>query len=121
MKCYAEKLLKPLPLISSPSRFQSVDEMWQHCAIRLTDAVQYVVEFAKHIPGFRALSQNDQITLLKTGGFTSHSQVDTELRYGSKFYINILFLSLHRLLSLSLSLSSLRLYGGGSGQNESVL
>ncbi|XP_077382670.1 nuclear receptor ROR-alpha A isoform X2 [Festucalex cinctus] len=46
---------------------KSMDEMWQHCAIRLTDAVQYVVEFAKHIPGFRLLSQNDQIALLKTG------------------------------------------------------
>ncbi|XP_069552079.1 nuclear receptor ROR-alpha A [Brachyistius frenatus] len=46
---------------------KSVDEMWQHCAIRLTDAVQYVVEFAKHVPGFRLLSQNDQIALLKTG------------------------------------------------------
>uniref|UniRef100_A0A1A7YBQ3 RAR-related orphan receptor C n=2 Tax=Iconisemion striatum TaxID=60296 RepID=A0A1A7YBQ3_9TELE len=46
---------------------KTVDEMWQHCAIRLTDAVQYVVEFAKHIPGFRLLSQNDQIALLKTG------------------------------------------------------
>ncbi|KAM6994613.1 nuclear receptor ROR-alpha B isoform 1-T1 [Tautogolabrus adspersus] len=46
---------------------KSVDEMWQHCAVRLTDAVQYVVEFAKHIPGFRTLSQNDQIALLKTG------------------------------------------------------
>uniref|UniRef100_A0A8C6TWH3 RAR-related orphan receptor C n=1 Tax=Neogobius melanostomus TaxID=47308 RepID=A0A8C6TWH3_9GOBI len=46
---------------------KSVDEMWQHCAIRLTDAVQYVVEFAKHIPGFRLLSQNDQIALLKAG------------------------------------------------------
>uniref|UniRef100_A0A8C5GDT6 Nuclear receptor ROR-alpha A-like n=1 Tax=Gouania willdenowi TaxID=441366 RepID=A0A8C5GDT6_GOUWI len=46
---------------------KSVDEMWQHCASRLTDAVQYVVEFAKQIPGFRTLSQNDQIALLKTG------------------------------------------------------
>ncbi|CAJ1062246.1 nuclear receptor ROR-alpha A-like isoform X1 [Xyrichtys novacula] len=46
---------------------KSVDDMWQHCAIRLTDAVQFVVEFAKHIPGFRMLSQNDQIALLKTG------------------------------------------------------
>ncbi|KAM8870243.1 nuclear receptor ROR-alpha B isoform 2-T2 [Spinachia spinachia] len=46
---------------------KSVDEMWQYCAIRLTEAVQYVVEFAKHIPGFRLLSQNDQIALLKTG------------------------------------------------------
>ncbi|XP_029360282.1 nuclear receptor ROR-alpha A isoform X2 [Echeneis naucrates] len=46
---------------------KTVDEMWQHCAIQLTDAVQYVVEFAKRIPGFRMLSQNDQIALLKTG------------------------------------------------------
>lgn len=46
---------------------KSVDEMWQHCAVRLTEAVQYVVEFAKRIPGFRGLGQNDQITLLKTG------------------------------------------------------
>lgn len=53
----------------SHSCSQSVDEMWQHCAIRLTDAVQYVVEFAKHVPGFRMLSQNDQIALLKTGDF----------------------------------------------------
>ncbi|TSK34834.1 Phosphatidylinositol 4-phosphate 5-kinase type-1 alpha [Bagarius yarrelli] len=46
---------------------KSMDEMWQHCAIRLTDAVQYVVEFAKRIPGFRHLGQNDQIALLKSG------------------------------------------------------
>ncbi|XP_062848317.1 nuclear receptor ROR-alpha A [Trichomycterus rosablanca] len=46
---------------------KSMDEMWQHCAIRLTDAVQYVVEFAKRIPGFRQLGQNDQIALLKSG------------------------------------------------------
>lgn len=46
---------------------KSMDDMWQHCAIRLTDAVQYVVEFAKRIPGFRTLGQNDQITLLKNG------------------------------------------------------
>ncbi|XP_066538922.1 nuclear receptor ROR-alpha A isoform X2 [Hoplias malabaricus] len=46
---------------------KSVDGMWQHCAVRLTDAVQYVVEFAKRIPGFRQLGQNDQIALLKSG------------------------------------------------------
>ncbi|KTF74716.1 hypothetical protein cypCar_00043865, partial [Cyprinus carpio] len=40
---------------------------WKHCAVRLTDAVQYVVEFAKRIPGFRQLCQNDQIALLKSG------------------------------------------------------
>ncbi|XP_062322355.1 nuclear receptor ROR-alpha A isoform X2 [Osmerus eperlanus] len=46
---------------------KSMDEMWQYCAIRLTDAVQHVVEFAKRIPGFQTLGQNDQITLLKNG------------------------------------------------------
>ena len=46
-----------------------MDEMWQYCAIRLTDGVQYVVEFAKRIPGFRLFSQNDQIALLKSGEF----------------------------------------------------
>ncbi|XP_061117691.1 nuclear receptor ROR-alpha A isoform X2 [Conger conger] len=46
---------------------KALDVMWQHCALKLTDAVQYVVEFAKHIPGFRELCQNDQIVLLKSG------------------------------------------------------
>lgn len=46
---------------------KTVDDMWQLCANRLTDAVQYVVEFAKRIPGFRSLGQNDQISLLKNG------------------------------------------------------
>lgn len=57
--------------------------MWQHCALRLTDAVQYVVEFAKHIPGFRMLTQNDQIALLKTGEFTTglRSQPENTFRF----------------------------------------
>uniref|UniRef100_A0AAY4AID3 Uncharacterized protein n=1 Tax=Denticeps clupeoides TaxID=299321 RepID=A0AAY4AID3_9TELE len=46
---------------------KTVDEMWQLCADRLSEAVQYVVEFAKRLPGFRQLRQNDQITLLKSG------------------------------------------------------
>lgn len=43
------------------------DEMWQLCAVKLSDAVQYVVEFAKRLPGFRQIRQNDQINLLKNG------------------------------------------------------
>lgn len=34
-----------------------------------TPAVREVVEFAKRIPGFRELSQHDQISLLKAGTF----------------------------------------------------
>ncbi|XP_034015223.1 nuclear receptor ROR-alpha A-like isoform X1 [Thalassophryne amazonica] len=41
--------------------------MWQLCAIQITEAIQYVVEFAKRIDGFMELCQNDQIVLLKAG------------------------------------------------------
>ncbi|KAK1176043.1 nuclear receptor ROR-beta-like isoform X2 [Acipenser oxyrinchus oxyrinchus] len=41
--------------------------LWQQCAIQITHAIQYVVEFAKRITGFMDLCQNDQILLLKSG------------------------------------------------------
>ncbi len=41
--------------------------MWQLCAVKVTEAGQYVVEFAKRIDGFMELCQNDQIVLLKAG------------------------------------------------------
>ncbi|XP_055969680.1 nuclear receptor ROR-gamma isoform X2 [Sorex fumeus] len=46
---------------------QSMWEMWERCAHRLTEAIQYVVEFAKRLAGFMELCQNDQIVLLKAG------------------------------------------------------
>ncbi|XP_020795735.1 RAR-related orphan receptor C a [Boleophthalmus pectinirostris] len=46
---------------------KSAEAMWQQCAIHITNAVQYVVEFAKRISGFMDLCQNDQIILLKAG------------------------------------------------------
>ncbi|XP_053317739.1 nuclear receptor ROR-beta-like [Spea bombifrons] len=46
---------------------KSCEEMWQICAIHLSNAVQYVVEFAKRLDGFMELCQNDQIVLLKAG------------------------------------------------------
>lgn len=51
----------------SPSVPQSMWEMWERCAHRLTEAIQYVVEFAKRLSGFMELCQNDQIVLLKAG------------------------------------------------------
>lgn len=42
-------------------------EMWERCAHHLTEAIQYVVEFAKRLSGFMELCQNDQIILLKAG------------------------------------------------------
>lgn len=47
--------------------FQSAEVMWQQCAIHITNAIQYIVEFAKRISGFMDLCQNDQIILLKAG------------------------------------------------------
>lgn len=44
-------------------------EIWEDFSLSFTPAVREVVEFAKHIPGFSTLSQNDQVTLLKAGTF----------------------------------------------------
>lgn len=46
---------------------QTAELMWQQCAVQITNAIQYVVEFAKRISGFMDLCQNDQIILLKAG------------------------------------------------------
>ncbi|KAG9261497.1 nuclear receptor ROR-beta isoform X1 [Astyanax mexicanus] len=46
---------------------KSREVLWQQCAIQITHAIQYVVEFAKRITGFMELCQNDQILLLKSG------------------------------------------------------
>lgn len=46
---------------------KSTEILWQQCAVHLTNAVQYVVEFAKRVSGFMDLCQNDQIILLKAG------------------------------------------------------
>ncbi|XP_062873671.1 nuclear receptor ROR-beta isoform X1 [Trichomycterus rosablanca] len=46
---------------------KSREALWQQCAIQITHAIQYVVEFAKRIGGFMELCQNDQILLLKSG------------------------------------------------------
>lgn len=41
--------------------------LWQQCAIRITTAVQPVVEFAKRIPGFMQFTSDDQLILIKVG------------------------------------------------------
>uniref|UniRef100_A0A8D0HET3 Nuclear receptor ROR-beta-like n=1 Tax=Sphenodon punctatus TaxID=8508 RepID=A0A8D0HET3_SPHPU len=43
------------------------ETMWQQCSLQISNAIQYVVEFAKRIDGFMELCQNDQIILLKAG------------------------------------------------------
>lgn len=45
------------------------EELWLECAQKLTTVIQQIIEFAKMIPGFMKLSQDDQIVLLKAGKF----------------------------------------------------
>ncbi|KAH3707084.1 probable nuclear hormone receptor HR3 [Dreissena polymorpha] len=44
-------------------------QIWAEVADKLTLAVQQIIEFAKMVPGFMDLSQDDQIMLLKAGSF----------------------------------------------------
>lgn len=44
-------------------------EIWESFSQCFTPAVKEVVEFAKGIPGFQELSQQDQVMLLKSGTF----------------------------------------------------
>uniref|UniRef100_A0A8C1NWI4 Nuclear receptor subfamily 1 group D member 1 n=1 Tax=Cyprinus carpio TaxID=7962 RepID=A0A8C1NWI4_CYPCA len=52
---------------SDPSK--TPQEIWEDFSLSFTPAVREVVEFAKNIPGFSTLPQNDQVTLLKAGTF----------------------------------------------------
>ncbi|XP_066940332.1 ecdysone-induced protein 78C-like isoform X2 [Macrobrachium rosenbergii] len=43
--------------------------MWQSFAVFMTPSIQRVVEFAKRVPGFSDLTQDDQLILIKVGFF----------------------------------------------------
>lgn len=40
------------------------EALWQDCAEKLTAMIQNIIEFAKLIPGFMRLSQDDQVRIL---------------------------------------------------------
>lgn len=54
--------------------------MWQQCAIHITNAIHYVVEFAKRISGFMELCQNDQIILLKAGEWITQGWIHSAIK-----------------------------------------
>lgn len=60
---------------------QPREMMWQLCALKITEAIQYVVEFAKRIDGFMDLCQNDQIVLLKAGESSRVDFYDSDHRF----------------------------------------
>lgn len=55
--------------ITADSLEQQKIVMWQHFAFLITPSISTVVEFAKKIPGFLDLSQDDQLILIKLGFF----------------------------------------------------
>ncbi|XP_032642677.1 nuclear receptor subfamily 1 group D member 1-like [Chelonoidis abingdonii] len=59
------------PLNASPycSNGNSSQQVWEEFSQCFTPAVKEVVEFAKSIPGFQSLCQQDQVMLLKAGTF----------------------------------------------------
>ncbi|XP_022597365.1 nuclear receptor subfamily 1 group D member 1-like [Seriola dumerili] len=58
--------LNACPVSGVERTSQEIWESFSHC---FTPAVKEVVEFAKGIPGFQELSQQDQVMLLKSGTF----------------------------------------------------
>ncbi|XP_063226150.1 nuclear hormone receptor E75 isoform X1 [Bacillus rossius redtenbacheri] len=57
------------PLNPNPHPLTGQQEMLQDFSKRFSPAIRGVVEFAKRIPGFALLPQDDQVTLLKAGVF----------------------------------------------------
>jgi len=50
-------------------RNMASEDLWMHAAQKLTNVIQQIIEFAKMLPGFMKLQQDDQIVLLKSGSF----------------------------------------------------
>ncbi|XP_068082052.1 ecdysone-induced protein 78C [Anabrus simplex] len=67
--------------------------LWQQFASHITPSVQRVVEFAKRVPGFCDLSQDDQLILIKVGffeiwlGHVARLTSDTSLTFADGTYI----------------------------------
>uniref|UniRef100_H3CWQ0 Nuclear receptor subfamily 1, group D, member 2b n=1 Tax=Tetraodon nigroviridis TaxID=99883 RepID=H3CWQ0_TETNG len=62
-------LVCPMNMSAYVDPQKSGQEVWEEFSHSFTPAVREVVEFAKKIPGFRDLSQHDQVSLLKAGTF----------------------------------------------------
>uniref|UniRef100_A0A1A8QNN4 Nuclear receptor subfamily 1, group D, member 2b n=1 Tax=Nothobranchius rachovii TaxID=451742 RepID=A0A1A8QNN4_9TELE len=73
------------PMNTSPhvDSLKAGHEVWEEFSHSFTPAVREVVEFAKKIPGFRDLSQHDQVSLLKAGTFEV-----LVVRFASLFNVN---------------------------------
>ncbi|GCB72696.1 nuclear receptor subfamily 1 group D member 2b isoform X2 [Scyliorhinus torazame] len=62
-------LVCPMSMSPYVNPDKSEQEIWEEFSMSFTPAVREVVEFAKRVPGFKDLSQHDQVSLLKAGTF----------------------------------------------------
>ncbi|OCT74164.1 nuclear receptor subfamily 1 group D member 2 [Xenopus laevis] len=62
-------LVCPMSMTPFMDPNKSGTQIWEEFSTSFTPAVKEVVEFAKGIPGFKDLSQHDQVNLLKAGTF----------------------------------------------------
>lgn len=63
---YNDELLDMLTSAEEISKM-SQQQFWQQFSDKMTTTIQQIIEFSKLIPGFTALSQDDQIMVLKGG------------------------------------------------------
>lgn len=86
MILYTLSLFKACPLNAWPvsGAERTSQEIWESFSQCFTPAVKEVVEFAKGIPGFQELSQQDQVMLLKSGTFQVMTHI--QFTYGSVAY-----------------------------------
>uniref|UniRef100_A0A8D9E4H1 Probable nuclear hormone receptor HR3 n=1 Tax=Cacopsylla melanoneura TaxID=428564 RepID=A0A8D9E4H1_9HEMI len=67
--------------------------LWQQFAAHVTPSVQRVVEFAKRVPGFCDLSQDDQLILIKMGffelwiGYVSRLTTESSLTFSDGTFV----------------------------------
>lgn len=90
---------KACPLNACPvSRAERTSqEIWESFSQCFTPAVKEVVEFAKGIPGFQELSQQDQVMLLKSGTFQVMTYISKwyMMHINTKYVVLSLWLQMH--------------------------
>ncbi|XP_062342899.1 nuclear receptor subfamily 1 group D member 2b isoform X1 [Osmerus eperlanus] len=104
-------LVCPMNMSPHVDPHKSGHGIWEEFSHSFTPAVREVVEFAKRIPGFRELSQHDQVSLLKAGTFEV-----LVVRFASLFEVKdrtVTFLG-----GKKYSVEALRVMGAGDLQNS---
>lgn len=78
---------------------QPHEELWNQCANKLTQIIQIIIEFAKCVPGFMKLAQDDQIVLLKTGSSPLSSLASPDRLFTGSFELSCIRMSRYYSLS----------------------